>query len=92
MQEMLAAPAQSERQEVQNPNGQGLICQSCYNDIRRSSKSPIAVVDTPQRSQSAPSLLQFTPERKRILKSTVKAAGLGQQGRTRSVEEKQEAY
>lgn len=73
------------------------VCHKCYMRERRGAETSVAVAagaprvasppppgvsSTPRRTISAP--LQLTPEQTEHLRNTVKAAGLGQQGRTRT--------
>jgi hypothetical protein len=63
------------------------VCQKCWNAKRPAPETPPPTVlaALPRRVLSAP--IQFTPERVDHLKKEIKAAGVGQQGRTRSAPE-----
>ena len=78
--------------KVKYPRDEGHVCMNCYNKERgrivtpaAASTPPPAQLSTPRRALSAP--LHLTPEHITHLRSTVKEAGLGQQGRTRSAPE-----
>lgn len=61
----------------------GHICQLCYNHNR--DYKPVHVAASPRRTKSAPASL--SPVQQSKLFETMKKAGIGQQGRTRSVED-----
>jgi hypothetical protein len=59
-------------------SGIGHVCQLCYN-MNRCNQSPI------RRTASAPTRFLLSPAQRSTLVSTMELAGIGQQGRTRSV-------